>query len=292
MKDPPPSSVVPQSLDNEDATNHDDNIGVDDTVTTTLSTTTSTSRSTYETIAESFARITFAGLAGSMNGLALEKRQQQQQQQQNQESHNTTRSIPGRGRPPIPIHRGRPDWAKNVSAATASSAASGTQSNLPITWALSCMVFVGVLESFRVTSPTSKLYDSFFESNYEQQLTVTGQNDDTGSTGSSIESFEHRLRHTAIVSIGDYTMGGAVAGLAGAVSRIRNPASLSSLSEGAIRRRPSAFLLWGCVVGIGFGMIAGILQASIEIGKLYVEHEQNERQQQRIQQHQNSEEKQ
>lgn len=201
--------------------------------------------STSEVIAESLARITLGGFAGSLTGLGLEKRRQFQQQ-----------------------YAGPPASFNDIKQATSASnlrlppraAASMNRhphqtnpgANLPYTWALSCMIFLTVLETFRVVSPTSRILESM-ESSVAPET--------------SPSSFNDIARRTAIKSVGDYTLGGAVAGLAGGLSPRRIPMP-SSGSSFRLAHRP--LVIWSLLAGTGLGMIAGIFQAGAEVGDLYI----------------------
>lgn len=75
----------------------------------------------------------------------------------------------------------------------------------------------------------------------------------------------------AFVSIGDYTIGGAAAGLAGALGKQNNILRSRSVTRA------------GLATGVGLGLLAGILQAGIDVGNLYLEREQSEeRERQRV----------
>ena len=169
---------------------------------------------------ESVVRITSAGFGGSLAGLALERQS----------------AVTSQTRRPV------------IAAKT-------TGASLPSTWAVSCMVFVFLLESSQKASPMSAILDAlnllegprqFGRPPYEQ---------------------------IAIVTAGDMAIGGAMAGLAGSVASRNQPHVL-----GSVRLMP----LWGLGVGMGLGLVAGIFQAGIEVGNLYLlEEQQKEEERQR-----------
>jgi hypothetical protein len=184
-----------------------------------------------EAFAESLVRITLAGVAGSVSGLALERR--------------------GRGRAAPP-----PPGAHKVMAAAA------TAKNLPLTWAASCMMFVSVLETCRVASPTSRVLDAL--------LLSGGGGAPPPTAAPSERDFGGRAKRAALAALGDYAVGGgAAAGLAGALGR-----------RAAGRRRPAVPFAGGLRTGFGLGLAAGLVQAGIDVGNLYIEREQQQQRQQ------------
>jgi hypothetical protein len=102
--------------------------------------------------------------------------------------------------------------------------------NLPLTWAFSCMIFVSVIEVSRRASPMTTLLDA-----------LSSADDRTAPFS--------KYQRVAIVATGDYAIGGTVAGLATTVAR----------------KLP---MLWGLRVGLG--LVAGIVQAGVEVGELYL----------------------
>jgi hypothetical protein len=66
---------------------------------------------------------------------------------------------------------------------------------------------------------------------------------------------DERVR-PAVLALGDYTLGGAVAGLAGSI---------------ASRQRSLRF---GLGTGLALGLLAGMLQASMDVVSVYVKREQ------------------
>ena len=113
------------------------------------------------------------------------------------------------------------------------------QHNLPLTWAFSAMIFVSVLESCRVMSPTTLLL---------RQL-----------ESSSRQKFDEYSK-AVVVAVGDYSLGGSVAGLSGGLAaQRRTSASL---------RPPS--IAWGLRTGLVLGCVAGVLQAGIDVAILYL----------------------
>jgi len=132
------------------------------------------------------------------------------------------------------------------------------------TWAASCMFFALILESSRLASPTSTLLE----------LTKCNVEEET--------DFKEQMQLKALTTIGDYSIGGTVAGLAGAMAR-RTPPNSSKSSDFKLKlpetmlklgRRP--LIVWGLGTGLSLGLLAGVLQAGIDVGNLYLEKEQQE----------------
>jgi hypothetical protein len=206
----------------------------------------STSLEYWEAVAESCVRITLAGFAGSLIGLAKERQGHShtipnaaETLVQFQQQRNTAQGIRGGGGgyrprrpPPVPIK-------------TAST-------NLPMTWSLSCMLFAAVLESSRRASPADLLWK------------LTAADNDSLIKPTDSDRFREQAFRQAIVSIGDYSIGGAAAGLAGAVGQNRHLLTNRSL---AIRS--------GLLTGLGLGLLAGAIQAAIDIGNLLLLREQD-----------------
>ena len=147
---------------------------------------------------------------------------------------------------------------------------SSPKHNLPLTWALSGMIFVSVLESCRVTSPTTALWNAVQTSPNSDHLgdearVHQGYDDDD-------DDEDDDYYKTALVAIGDYTLGGSVAGAAGALGSQRRTSA-----SGSILRPPS--VAWGLGMGLALGCVAGILQAGIEVGNLYLSRQQQRQQQ-------------
>jgi hypothetical protein len=206
----------------------------------------SSSMEYWEAIAESCVRITLAGFAGSLIGLAKERQGYSNAMPdaaetlvQLQQQRNATQGIRGGG-----VRGYRPRRPPPVPIKTAST-------NLPMTWSLSCMLFAAVLESSRRASPADLLW----------KLTVSDDKSLVESTDS--DRFQEQAFRQAIVSMGDYSVGGAAAGLAGAVGQNRHLLTNRSL---AIRS--------GLLTGLGLGLLAGAIQAAIDIGNFLLMREQ------------------
>lgn len=180
---------------------------------------------------ESATRITLASFGGGLVGLALER------------SKSQSGGVGSRRGPPI--------LKPSLSQAKV--------------WSLSCMMFALILETSRLSSPTSVIYKSIVE-----------QEDDP-------QNFDAQLRRKGFVLVGDYTIGGAVAGLSGAMAR-REPPTRHKAASGSrgggttfnhtLRRsmvqagRPP-LVLWGLRWGMGLGFAAGLFQAASEVGEFW-----------------------
>lgn len=211
----------------------------------------------WEAAAESSVRVTLAGFAGSLIGLAKE-RQQHQQYPPHQSSFDTiTPEQEHKQRRSHTASHGRPRRPPLIPIKTAST-------NLPIMWSISCMMFVVVLESCRWASPTGLLWQKLEMSS---AVPSNGEKENLGAT-----DFSHTVARQACTSLCDYAIGGAAAGLAGAVGqRKKYPSSLPPMSS-----LPS--IRSGLATGLGLGLLAGIVQAAIDVGNMYLlENEQTKR---------------
>jgi uncharacterized membrane protein len=207
-------------------------------------------KGTSEDTLESLVRITLAGFGGSVVGRAQQR--QQAGMVNTSSSASTSSSTSSNNR-----RRQRPPMA----------AAQVNQINIlgnqPRTWALSCMIFALILETSRKSSPTTTLLQS-----------VSSMDEDS-------------VKHTAITAVGDYTLGGTAAGLVGALAgwtqkarttlsanAMQLPASILSSKAG---RRP--LILWGLGAGMSLGFVAGLFQAGVDVGNIYLKREQEQRRQ-------------
>ena len=67
---------------------------------------------------------------------------------------------------------------------------------------------------------------------------------------------------TAAVAVGDYTLGGSIAGLAGSLGSQQRQMTLVGM-----RQPPGmSWLGWGFGTGMALGLVAGVCQAAVEIG--------------------------
>jgi hypothetical protein len=173
-----------------------------------------------ETLMESVVRVTLAGLGGSVAGLSQEKRLE------------SMRVVTG---------------AAATAAARRKRSPSAQLMNLPLTWAISCMAFCTIIETSRLTSPSTLILQ-----NIEGSKT-----DSSGLFGRITPS---------IITIADYTIGGAAAGIAGSFGR----------NTYLRKRLPSAMFrgsqrFFGLVPGIALGVVAGCLQVATDRGVAYFE---------------------
>jgi hypothetical protein len=180
-----------------------------------------------EPLLESIVRITLAGLGGSFVGLSQEKRLE------------AIRVVTG---------------AASAAAARRRRSLSTQISNLPLTWAISCMAFCVIIETSRLTSPTSRILN---------QWRITGRNDNETEVGDENDD-DSMVR--ALTTMGDFTLGGAVAGIAGSFGRNTH---LRQRLPSAMFKGPRRF--FGLVPGLALGLAAGILQASADYGQASLE---------------------
>ena len=206
-------------------------------------------KGTSEDTLESLVRITLAGFGGSVVGRA-QQRQQAGMATSSAASTSTSTSSNNRRRQRPPMAAAQVNQINILG-------------NQPRTWALSCMIFAIILETTRRSSPTTVLLQS-----------VSSMDEDS-------------VKHTAITAVGDYTLGGTAAGLVGALAgwtqkarttlsanAMQLPASILSSKAG---RRP--LILWGLGAGMSLGFVAGIFQAGVDVGNIYLKREQEQRRQ-------------
>lgn len=165
-----------------------------------------------EKLMESVVRVTLAGLGGSFVGLSQERKLE------------SMRVVTG---------------AAATAAARRKRSPLAQLSNLPLTWAISCMAFCSIIETSRLTSPTSLIIQQF-------GFPVVVDN--------------------SLITITDYTIGGAFAGIAGSFGRKTH---LRKRLPSAMFRGSQRF--FGLVPGIALGIVAGCLQATTDFGVAYFE---------------------
>lgn len=190
----------------------------------TSSTLSSASFADINNVMESVVRVTLAGFGGSIVGLSLEKRL---------ESMRVTTA------------------AGLTAAARRKRSPSANLVNLPLTWGFSCMMFCLIIETCRLTSPAT-----WMSQNVGRVIGVHVQfsNDDKTGTVSLTESMK-----APVITVVDYAIGGAVAGLAGSFGRRMH-------FRNSIARMQGSRKFFGVLPGITFGIVAGCLQAATDYG--------------------------
>lgn len=184
----------------------------------------------WERIMESVVRVTLAGLGGSIVGLAQERRLE------------SMRVVSG---------------AAATAAARRKRSPSSQLTNLPLTWALSCIAFCGIVETSRLTSPSKNIL-IFLESLSEE-----------GDTDGQTKSLSNRRLAPYFCTVADYSLGGIVGGLASSLgqnSHIRRNLP-SAMARGSHR-------FFGVGPGFGLGFMAGLLQAVTDASVTYFEDQQ------------------
>jgi hypothetical protein len=189
----------------------------------------------WEGVAESVVRVTTAGCCGSMIGLAKE-RQAASIFPEVPSTNAASFKIIAPAAKSTTLPRRPPTMAFSAPSRTAPKA-----SNLPMLWSIRCMLLVTILETSRSISPTRHVFEW-----------VVAQ---------SPSRIPPHLRddewvRPAVLALGDYTLGGAVAGLAGSI---------------ASRQRSLRF---GLGTGLALGLLAGTLQAAMDVAAVYVKREQ------------------
>ena len=175
-----------------------------------------------EDIMESMTRITFCGLGGTVVGLSLEKRLESMK---------------------ITTAEGIAAAARRKRGTIASS--HQPKFPLPMTWAVSCMVFCSIIEVSRLTSPSTWIV---------KKLEAT-----KGTPWKFLESGSNNKSIEAVISVADYAVGGAIAGVV--CSFGRRMYSQNSVAKIHSPRRFSGFL-----PGLAIGIAAGTIQSAIEYG--------------------------
>lgn len=192
---------------------------------------------------ESVVRITLAGLGGSMIGLSQERR------------FESLRVVSG---------------AAAAAAARRKRAPTATPlSNLPVTWAVSCMSFCILLETCRNVSPTSWLLNQLLlvddDVNIRGQPEQDPQQQQRGWPYPTLPGLSPENTKSTARTVGDFTIGGAIAGVVGSFGR---NAHLRQRLPSSLFKGPQRF--FGLVPGVTLGFAAGLLQASIDIGEWYL----------------------
>jgi hypothetical protein len=181
-------------------------------------------------VMESVVRITLAGFGGSIVGLSLEKRL---------ESMRVTTA------------------AGLTAAARRKRSPSASLVNLPLTWGFSCMIFCLIVETCRLTSPATWISQKVGGlSGGTIGVRILHSSDNRPRTLSVAESMK-----PPAITIADYAIGGAVAGMAGSFGRRMH-------FRNSIARMQGSRKFFGLLPGIGFGLAAGCLQAATDYGTI------------------------
>jgi hypothetical protein len=134
---------------------------------------------------------------------------------------------------------------------------------LPRQWAFSCFLFTVLLETSRLTSPTTVLYKQFVDlkstTNLNEERDAGGDDDNADNKkntligiGAAHKELILSTNQLALFAASDYTIGGLVAGGAAA---LRGDGSSSMSLASRLGR--------GAVVGALLGLTAGIVQAGV-----------------------------
>mmetsp|Transcript_9387 Transcript_9387/g.23398 ORF Transcript_9387/g.23398 Transcript_9387/m.23398 type:complete len:213 (-) Transcript_9387:214-852(-) len=174
-----------------------------------------------EDVMESMTRITFCGLGGTIVGLSLEKRLESMK---------------------ITTAEGVAAAARRKRGKTVSS----HQPSFPLsaTWAVSCMVFCSVIEVSRLTSPSTWIV---------KQLEAA-----QGTTW-NIKDGETSKSTAAAISVADYSIGGAIAGVVCSFGR-------QMYSRNAVVKMHNPRRFSGLLPGLAIGVAAGTIQSAIDYG--------------------------
>jgi hypothetical protein len=185
---------------------------------------TSSSASFFDinTVMESVVRVTLAGFGGSIVGLSMEKRL---------EAMRVTTA------------------AGLTAAARRKRSPSANLINLPLTWGFSCMIFCMIVDTCRLTSPATRMYQNV---GGREGLQVI-KDDKTGAVPGT------EFIYTPAITVVDYAIGGAMAGMAGSFGRRMH-------FRNSIARMQGSRKFFGILPGLAFGIVAGCLQAGTDYG--------------------------
>ena len=211
---------------------------------------------------EAMVRVTFAGFAGALVGLSHQKRVQATKIFQR----SVSSKAAGNRAPPMP---------PKIRSTQA-------EENLPVKWAVSFAAFVAILETSRFWSVSSTLIHLMEDL---QNANNDDENDDTTRTTADMDLQQDAwYKHATATTIMDYTLGGAVAGLAAGMAK-KGPATASSSSSTSKLQMPSAIIKSGRLAllsqigtGVILGVLAGACQAGLDTAEDYVRGQELEQQ--------------
>lgn len=226
----------------------------------------------FFSVMESSMRITLAGFGGALAGLSFSRRRGPV----GAAAAAAARAV---GRRAPPRRRGASVAAKPY-----------VDTDLPTTWAVACLSFAGIVEFSRIVSPTSLLMET------AERMAASSAGDDGGSSlpnsstaggttetsadnnNASLGSWDARR---SAQTVGDYALGGALAGGVFQGSNIRTSAGrrleamgrtssgASSPKKGGLGMKPPTVMpkrgvVSGMIPGLALGVAAGLAQVGIE----------------------------
>lgn len=224
---------------------------------------------TFNNAMESLLNITVAGFGGAIAGLSISR------------SRASTMASMGSAARAISKMRSPPSFkGRNTHDSVAY-----VDQDLPITFAMACLTFATVVEVTKICSPTgfAMQYIEFssFERNSESinaniEVTsnpVTVIEQQTGDEVPPPQLLTKKVTDTWVESsiryLGDYTIGGAMAGILfkGAAIRTRTEVARQKakniLSKTTIAGVPRTSMISGLLPGAALGLCAGLLQCGI-----------------------------
>jgi hypothetical protein len=220
-------------------------------------------------VMESIVKVSLAGLGGTIVGLSLENRMS-----------NLRVTTPAG----MTAEARRKRFSPVLSQPRSSF-------NLPLTWGIACTVFVSLIEISRFVSLSTILIENvWLGSPNWQKKDDGGDGDGNASSSSSSPPSSDQQQHDqqiviqcdiirsnptikAFTTVADYTLGGAVAGIAGSFGQKRSRRT-NSTNINIIRGGVRPF--HGLVPGIGLGLLAGCLQAAVDYGVSVAEKKRQE----------------
>ena len=202
------------------------------------------------------------------------------------------------------VARKLPSTAPALRSAPSGGSGLPGDTNLPLQWAMSFGAFVSILETSRFWSPSTfaikHLYnddvgagnrpdgnersdkdiasatsrETVYGARSNNEVTQETQRDVTSTAALETRTLlllSERQQHS-VATILDYTLGGAVAGMAGGISKRRPPPASSSTSQlqlpfSIVKGGRRSLLLWGIGTGVMLGFFAGVCQAGLEVAE-------------------------
>ena len=245
----------------------------------------------WEGVAESVVRITAAGFAGSLIGLAKERLHQTQPPHNETPYTSSTSATTSKVLVFEPPNSSTPDITskKRLSLSKtlprlppqlpiqAKSASAAAMTNLPIVWSISFILFTTILESCRLLSPTNVILRMIDSEPIDKYSHIENDTERTPI------NFHYKVQRTAITSFGDYVLGGTMAGLAGAIGQRRQQRFQQTQLPIASRVPTTRF---GLATGFGLGIIVGTFQAAIDVSNIYLREQERQNYELRKQQEQ------
>mmetsp|Transcript_1572 Transcript_1572/g.3355 ORF Transcript_1572/g.3355 Transcript_1572/m.3355 type:complete len:245 (-) Transcript_1572:2484-3218(-) len=190
----------------------------------------------WNAIFDSAVRISLAGGGGIVAGYGIGEQRARQQQQ-------TSTAPRQRGRPPSQL-----GWSYKKRTERFALARS---------FGFSCFLFASILEVCHLASPITAL-----QRVVQSASSINKEPQDVDDKSQKKEAIDIAAKRKAFTSIGDFTLGGSFAGLAGSRAWARTS---------ALTTRRGPLLVRGVINGTLLGLVIGLLQAALDVAVLYDE---------------------